>query len=140
MQIGVCYYPEQWPRTMWAEDARRMAELGITHVRIGEFAWSRMEPRAGVYVWDWLDDAIETLAARGLKIVLGTPTAAPPRWLVDAVPDLLPARADGTRWNYGSRRHYDIASEAWRAHCVRITEAMAALRRASGRGRLADRQ
>ncbi|WP_233888635.1 beta-galactosidase [Paraburkholderia flagellata] len=125
MQIGVCYYPEQWPRTMWADDARRMVELGITHVRIGEFAWSRMEPRAGVYEWAWLDDAIETLAERGLKIVLGTPTASPPKWLVDATPGMLPVRADGTPWNYGSRRHYDIASEAYRAHCVRITQAMA---------------
>jgi beta-galactosidase len=125
MQIGVCYYPEQWPRTMWADDARRMAELGISHVRIAEFAWSRMEPRKGVFDWTWLDDAIETLAARGLKLVLGTPTASPPKWLVDSIPDMLPVRADGTRWNYGSRRHYDIASAAYRKECERITEAMA---------------
>ncbi|MBN3807893.1 beta-galactosidase [Paraburkholderia sp. Ac-20347] len=125
MQIGVCYYPEQWPRTMWADDARRMAELGISHVRIAEFAWSRMEPRKGVFDWAWLDEAIETLAARGLKLVLGTPTASPPKWLVDSIPDMLPVRADGTRWNYGSRRHYDIASAAYRKECERITEAMA---------------
>ncbi|WP_321892354.1 beta-galactosidase [Paraburkholderia tropica] len=125
MQIGVCYYPEQWPRTMWADDARRMAELGISHVRIAEFAWSRMEPRKGVFDWTWLDEAIETLAARGLKLVLGTPTASPPKWLVDSIPDMLPVRADGTRWNYGSRRHYDIASVAYRKECERITEAMA---------------
>ncbi|WP_321782137.1 beta-galactosidase [Paraburkholderia sp. J94] len=125
MQIGVCYYPEQWPRTMWADDARRMAELGISHVRIAEFAWSRMEPRKGVFDWAWLDEAVETLAARGLKVVLGTPTASPPKWLVDSIPDMLPVRADGTRWNYGSRRHYDIASAAYRKECVRITEAMA---------------
>ena len=125
MQIGVCYYPEQWPRTMWADDARRMAELGISHVRIAEFAWSRMEPRKGVFDWTWLDEAIETLAARDLKLVLGTPTASPPKWLVDSIPDMLPVRADGTRWNYGSRRHYDIASAAYRKECERITEAMA---------------
>ncbi|WP_321943122.1 beta-galactosidase [Paraburkholderia tropica] len=125
MQIGVCYYPEQWPRTMWADDARRMAELGISHVRIAEFAWSRMEPRKGVFDWTWLDEAIETLAARGLKLVLGTPTASPPKWLVESIPDMLPVRADGTRWNYGSRRHYDIASVAYRRECERITEAMA---------------
>ncbi|WP_343666027.1 beta-galactosidase [Paraburkholderia tropica] len=125
MQIGVCYYPEQWPRTMWADDARRMAELGISHVRIAEFAWSRMEPRKGVFDWTWLDEAIETLAARGLKLVLGTPTASPPKWLVDSIPDMLPVRADGTRWNYGSRRHYDIASVAYRKECEGITEAMA---------------
>lgn len=125
MQIGVCYYPEQWPRTMWADDARRMAELGISHVRIAEFAWSRMEPRAGEFDWTWLDEAIETLAAQGLKVVLGTPTASPPKWLVERDPEMLPVRADGTRWNYGSRRHYDIASETYRQECVRITDVMA---------------
>ncbi|WP_345816809.1 beta-galactosidase (plasmid) [Paraburkholderia sp. PREW-6R] len=125
MQLGVCYYPEQWPRSMWADDARRMAELGITHVRIAEFAWSRMEPRAGEFDWGWLDDVVETLASHGLKIVLGTPTAAPPKWLVDAYPEILPMRADGTRWNAGSRRHYDVSSETYRRECVRITAAMA---------------
>ena len=126
MQLGVCYYPEQWPDTMWADDARRMVDMGITHVRIAEFAWSRMEPRAGVYEWAWLDRAIDTLAGAGLKIVLGTPTASPPRWLVEAIPDMLPVRADGTTWNDGSRRHTDICSEPYRRECVRITEAMAA--------------
>ncbi|SMG59939.1 beta-galactosidase [Paraburkholderia susongensis] len=125
MQLGVCYYPEQWPRAMWADDARRMAELGITHVRIAEFAWSRMEPRAGEFAWQWLDEAVETLANAGLKIVLGTPSASPPKWLVDAHPDVLPVRADGTRWNFGSRRHYDISSDTYRRECVRIVTAMA---------------
>ncbi|WP_025602886.1 beta-galactosidase [Burkholderia sp. WSM2230] len=125
MQLGVCYYPEQWPRTMWADDAERMVELGITHVRIAEFAWSRMEPCAGEFVWEWLDEAIATLANAGLKLVLGTPTASPPKWLIDAHPDVLPVRADGTRWNFGSRRHYDVCSETYRRECLRIVTAMA---------------
>jgi len=125
MQLGVCYYPEQWPRTMWADDAKRIVELGITHVRIAEFAWSRMEPRAGEFVWEWLDEAVATLANAGLKLVLGTPTASPPKWLVDAHPDVLPVRADGTRWNFGSRRHYDVCSETYRRECLRIVSAMA---------------
>ncbi|CAG4919822.1 beta-galactosidase [Paraburkholderia gardini] len=125
MQLGVCYYPEQWPQSMWADDAKRMVELGISHVRIAEFAWSRMEPRAHEYDWAWLDEAVSTLADAGLKIVLGTPTASPPRWLVDTYPDILPVRADGTRWNFGSRRHYDVSSERYREECVRIVTAMA---------------
>jgi beta-galactosidase len=59
--LGVCYYPEHWPEAQWAEDAARMAALGIVHVRIGEFAWSRLEPRRGVYEFDWLRRAIDTL-------------------------------------------------------------------------------
>jgi hypothetical protein len=52
--LGVCYYPEHWPESHWTEDAERMAGLGLTHVRIGEFAWSRLEPKRGAYDFDWL--------------------------------------------------------------------------------------
>ena len=89
MKLGVCYYPEQWPEDLWADDARRMAELGITWVRIAEFAWSRIEPEPGRFDWAWLDRAVETLAAAGLKIIMCTPTATPPKWLVDKHPDML---------------------------------------------------
>ncbi len=34
-QIGVCYYPEQWPSNLWEKDISEMAELGIKYVRIG---------------------------------------------------------------------------------------------------------
>ena len=45
--LGVCYYPEHWEESNWVTDAARMAEVGLTWVRIGEFAWSRMEPTYG---------------------------------------------------------------------------------------------
>ncbi len=88
--LGVCYYPEHWLEDFWAEDARRMRELGIAYVRIGEFAWSRYEPRRGEWQWGWLDRAINALGDAGLKIVLGTPTAAPPKWLMDEHPEIAP--------------------------------------------------
>ena len=47
--LGTCYYPEHWPRDIWESDARRMAEAGLIWVRIGEFSWSRLEPKAGQY-------------------------------------------------------------------------------------------
>ena len=77
--LGTCYYPEHWPREIWQEDARRMAEAGLSWVRIGEFAWSRLEPGPGDLRFDWLDEAIDVLGGAGLKVVLGTPTATPPR-------------------------------------------------------------
>jgi beta-galactosidase len=62
-RLGVCYYPEHWDEGLWTTDARRMREAGITRVRIGEFAWSRIEPHPGRFEWSWLDRAIDTLAA-----------------------------------------------------------------------------
>ncbi len=124
--LGVCYYPEHWPESRWAEDAAAMAALGITYVRIGEFAWSFMEPRRDAFEWGWLDRAIETLSAAGLKVVLGTPTATPPKWLVDERPEILPADERGRVLRFGARRHYCFSSPAWWEETQRIVEAMGA--------------
>ncbi|MCT8162144.1 beta-galactosidase [Pseudoruegeria sp. SHC-113] len=123
--LGVCYYPEHWPEERWPLDARMMAEAGIEYVRIGEFAWGLMEPDPGTYDWAWLDRAIEVLHKAGRKIVLGTPTATPPKWLVDSMPDMLPIGPDGRVRGFGSRRHYCFSHQGYRAECLRITEAMA---------------
>lgn len=123
--LGVCYYPEHWPEAMWAEDAARMARIGLAYVRIGEFAWSAIEPEPGRFDWDWLDRAVETLAGAGLKIVMGTPTATPPKWLVDAHPDILAHDAEGRPKRFGSRRHYCFSSQTFRAESRRIVEAVA---------------
>ena len=124
-RLGVCYYPEHWPRALWDEDARRMRDAGITVVRIGEFAWSRIEPEPGRYDFGWLDEAIDALAAAGLDVVLCTPTATPPRWLVDRMPDMLAVDAAGTTRRFGSRRHYCFSHTGYREEARRITAALA---------------
>ena len=124
--FGVCYYPEHWPENQWAEDAKMMSALGLRYVRIGEFAWYRLEPKKGQYQFDWLDKAISILADAGLKIILGTPTATPPKWLIDKHPDILPVDpATGTIRGFGSRRHYDFSSPIYLRESLRITEALA---------------
>lgn len=123
--LGVCYYPEHWPETQWAEDAARMVELGLTWVRIGEFAWALMEPTEGTYDWGWLDRAIATLGAAGLKVVLGTPTATPPRWMLNKYPDMIALDRDGKPRGFGSRRHYCFSHRPYRVECARIVTAMA---------------
>lgn len=91
-----------------------MAEAGISWVRIGEFAWSRLEPAPGRFDFDWLDTAIGTLADAGLKVVLGTPSATPPRWMLDRFPDMLAVDAEGRARKFGSRRHYCHSHEGYR--------------------------
>jgi beta-galactosidase len=118
--LGVCYYPEHWPERMWASDASRMAETGIHYVRIGEFAWSRIEPEPGAIRLDWLIRAMDVLHKRGLKVVLGTPTATPPRWVVAKMPDMLQVDAEGRVRKFGSRRHYCFSHKGYRAECARI--------------------
>ena len=118
--LGVCYYPEHWPETRWPVDASMMADLGIRFVRVGEFAWSRLEPARDQFDWDWLDRALDVLNMAGLQVVLGTPTATPPKWLVDQRPDILAWGSDGQPRRFGSRRHYCFSSPSWRQETARI--------------------
>eukprot|EP01137_Pigoraptor_chileana_P025954 Opistho-2@96219 len=123
--LGVCYYPEQWPRDKWETDAASMRALGIRHVRIGEFAWAVCEPTRNNFRWEVLDDAIEVLGSAGLSVVMGTPTACPPKWLVDEHPDILPVDVNGHVRKFGSRRHYNFSSAAFRRETERIVTAFA---------------
>ncbi|MFN4056847.1 MAG: beta-galactosidase [Roseinatronobacter sp.] len=124
-RLGVCYYPEHWPEEQWADDARRMVDAGLTLVRIGEFAWSRLEPVPGSLDFGWLDHAIATLGAAGLGVVLGTPTATPPRWMLDHHPDMLAVDAQGRPRKFGSRRHYCFSHAGYLAECRRIVTLLA---------------
>ena len=123
-KLGVCYYPEHWPEAQWADDARQMAEMGLSWVRIGEFAWSRIEAQPDILTWDWLDRAINVLGAAGLNVVLGTPTATPPRWMIDKYPDMLAVGADGAARKFGSRRHYCFSHLGYRDECARMAGLM----------------
>jgi len=125
MEIGVAYYPEHWPEDRWALDARLMVEAGIEVVRVGEFAWSRLEPRRERIETDWLEAALAVLAEHGLKVILCTPTAAPPPWLFQRHPDLLPQDRDGRRWYSGSRRDVCLNSPAYRRYARRIVTELA---------------
>ena len=123
--LGVCYYPEHWPEHRWTEDAARMADLGLTWVRIGEFAWSRLEPAPGDLRWDWLDRAVDVLTGAGLRVVMGTPSATPPRWMLDRHPDMLAVDAEGRPRGFGSRRHYCFSHRGYRADAARMAGLMA---------------
>ena len=72
-----------------------MAEVDFNMVRLAEFAWSKIEPNEGHYDFDSLDRAITLLASYDMRVVLGTPTASPPPWLMTKY--LALSRARGRR-------------------------------------------
>lgn len=123
--LGVCYYPEHWPEERWEEDFKVMRALGIRYVRLGEFAWSDLEPSPGAFRWGWLDKVLDLAQGEGLAVVLGTPTATPPKWLVDRYPEILPVDREGRRRNFGGRRHYCFSSPAYREETARIVALLA---------------
>ena len=69
MRIGMDYYPEWNAEEMWVTDAGRMKEAGVSMVRIGEFAWSRMEPDEDRFEFGWLDRAVEVMHRHGIDVI-----------------------------------------------------------------------
>ncbi len=125
MKIGTYYYPEQWPREQWERDFDTMQRMGLQIVHMGEFAWFDMEPEEGKINLDWLAECVEMAARRDMKVILCTPTAAPPIWLVEKYPEILPVDQYGRRKRFGGRRHYNPLAPAMIQAAKRIVTALA---------------
>ena len=124
--LGSAWYPEQWPESRWDADLALMQQAHFTVARVGEFAWSRLEPSEGHYDLDWLDRAITLAAKHHIAIVIGTPTDAPPAWLTQKYPDTLGTDANGRRREHGGRRQFSYASPRYRQFCIAIATRLAA--------------
>jgi beta-galactosidase len=125
IHIGSSFYPEHWDQARWADDIQLMKEAGFSVARMAEFAWSTLEPSGGNFNFDWLERVITQLAEAGIVSVLGTPTAAPPAWLVQQYPDLLAVDESGRRVQFGNRCHYCVNSPEFHDAVHRIVSAMA---------------
>ena len=123
--LGTAWYPEQWPESRWEADLTLMEQAGIHMVRVGEFAWSSMEPREGQYDLDWLDRAIAMAGKHGIYTVIGTPTAAPPAWLTQKYPETLRTLEDGRRAEHGDRQQFNFTNLKYREMARKIAEALA---------------
>lgn len=124
-QFGVDYYPEHWPENRWPIDAQLMHDMGIKVVRLAEFAWHKLEPQEGQFDFSWLDRALEVLHRQGIVAVLGTPSAAPPSWLIQAHPEILPVNSQGTRLGFGGRHHDCQSNPTYRRYVTRIVTELA---------------
>jgi beta-galactosidase len=122
--FGVDYYPEHWPEERWAEDARLMAEAGFNVARLAEFSWSYLEPQPSRFDFDWLDRAIRILQTRSIQVILGTPTASPPPWVMAIYPDAYRVLYSGQRQTYGNRREYCPTHPGYRERGRIVTQAL----------------
>lgn len=120
MLYGVSYYPEQKDKDELQRDLTLIKESGINTVRMGEFAWSRLEPEEGRFVPDWLDEVVETLGQAGIRTIICTPTACPPAWLVTGCPEIRYQDNRGVVRPFGGRRHYCYNNDRYREACARI--------------------
>ena len=123
--LGTAWYPEQWPEARWPKDLALMQAAHIDVVRVGEFAWSTLEPHQGVYHFGWLERAIAQAARHHIYVVIGTPTAAPPAWLTSRYPQTLRVHADGRRAQHGNRQQFSFSSRLYRKFCRQIAARLA---------------
>ncbi|WP_162463229.1 beta-galactosidase [Paenibacillus psychroresistens] len=121
---GVCYYPEHWDESLWDDDFRRIKATGMNVVRLGESAWNIWEPEEGVYFFELFDRAIQLCRKYDLKVILGTPSYAPPAWLTEKYPEVLRADFKGNLMQHGSRRHNNYTSSVYLDLCKKIVMAL----------------
>ncbi len=125
MYIGAAYYPELWEREEIERDISRCREYGINLLRVGEFAWEKLETREGKFDFDWLEDVINRLWQAGISVLLCTPTSTPPRWMFAKYPEITRMGADGAREVVSSRNHVCRTSPLMREKNRAIVEALA---------------
>jgi beta-galactosidase len=122
--MGSAYYPEDWPEDQIEYDIFMMKKAGLTCARIGEFAWHKMEPERGKYNFNWLHNVVDRLAKAGISVVIGTPTATPPIWLIREHPDVAELNEAGVRKKHGGRRHCCSNNPNYIEACDGIVHAM----------------
>ncbi|OON99262.1 MAG: beta-galactosidase [Epulopiscium sp. Nele67-Bin004] len=124
MYLGVDYYPEQWDMSMVDLDLDTIIELGANTIRIGEFAWCRMEVVEGKFDFSLFDKVIEKAKAKKLNVIFGTPTATLPAWLATKHPEIISEFENGTKRSFGGRRNYCFSSELYVEYSRKIISAL----------------
>ncbi|MFA9558277.1 beta-galactosidase [Evansella sp. AB-rgal1] len=122
---GAAYYPELWNDTVIEQDIQLMKEAGINVARMGEFAWSKMEPHEDEIDLSFFVDVIKRLFENGIETVMCTPTPTPPIWMTDGHPERLFVDGEGKVMSHGSRQHICTNNAYFRKRAAKITEAIA---------------
>ena len=122
--FGAAYYFEYGPDERLDVDLDLMAEAHVSVIRVGKSVWSTWEPDDGTFELDWLAPVLDGAYARGISVILGTPTYAIPMWLARRYPEIAAERATGERIGWGARQEVDFTHAAFRFHAERVVRAI----------------
>ncbi|MCY0879453.1 MAG: beta-galactosidase [Firmicutes bacterium] len=121
--LGTAYYPEHWPRERWAEDVRLMKDAGLEVIRMAELAWATIQPSPEEFDFEWIDEFLSVAEQYEMKIVLGTPTEAPPSWMWRRYPEIVATDAAG--FIHGGRGRYCYNNRHLQGYIRGLVDAMA---------------
>lgn len=113
---GGDYNPEQWldmPEIL-ETDIERFKEARINTVSVGIFSWAKLEPKEGVYEFEWLEKIIDRLYENGISVILATPSGARPHWMADKYPEVLRVNEMRQRNLFGVRHNHCLTSPVYR--------------------------
>jgi beta-galactosidase len=124
---GADYNPDQWlgQERVLLEDIDLMKKARVTSASIGIFSWTALEPKPGVYTFDWLDETMDRFAEAGLKVFLATPSGSKPMWLSDSDPEIRRVGLDGRREPSGGRHNHCPTSPVYRKAVHQINRELA---------------
>lgn len=125
IELGVCYYPEHWDKSLWRDDLRRMRENGIGVIRVAEFSWNLFEPEEGRFDDSFWDAFLDLAAECGMRVIFCTPTATPPAWMTEKYPEVLNCDIYGHPVRHGMRKHHNMTSPTYLGFVRRVTEHIA---------------
>jgi beta-galactosidase len=118
MKTGACYYPELSTPLQWKQDLLTAHSLGLSALRCGEFAWSRLSPQLDEWEAGWAMEFLEFAGNLGFEVIWCTPSATPPPYVFDRWPDLHAFDDRQEVTPAGVRRNYCPSHLGYRELCA----------------------
>lgn len=126
LAYGGDWNPEQWDPSVWKEDISLFKAAGIDLLSINIFSWTLCQPAEDVYDFSFLDKIVELCREAGLKVCLGTATAAHPAWMASKYSDVLRVDFQGRKRKFGDRHNSCPSSPTYRKFAPKLAGKLAA--------------
>lgn len=113
---GADYNPEQWlhlPHVI-EEDYKLMKLANCNVMTVNVFGWSTLEPKEGIYDFEWLDHILDNLYKNGMYAIVATPSGGRPNWLAKKYQETNRVSGDRVRHLAGIRHNHCFTSPIYR--------------------------
>ncbi|MBQ2675972.1 MAG: beta-galactosidase [Clostridia bacterium] len=124
---GGDYNPDQWLNypDVLQKDIELMKKANINCVSLGIFSWAKLEPKEGVYDFDWLEQIINNLYENGIYVLLATPSGSKPKWMSEKYTEIRRVSKSLVRDLSGNRHNHCFTSPVYRQKVREINTRLA---------------